>query len=334
MTNATVPERVRVSIGSAIMLGLTNGKLDALPTTAYLLTYINGRCSANCSFCPQARESRAKANMLSRVVWPPYPTIKVVEGIAKAVERRLVKRVCIQALNYPNVFSHILLLVKEIRSRTRVPISVSCQPLNPSHMKELAELGVERIGIALDTATEKLFTEIKGRKAGGPYSWKAHMNALAEAVKIFGKNKVTTHLIVGLGETEREMTMTIQRCLDMGVYPALFAFTPIPGTSLEKRPQPKISSYRRVQLAQFLITRKLTRYEKMRFNDKEQIIDFGVEKHVLEKTIKSGEPFETSGCPDCNRPYYNEKPGGTIYNFPRPLTKQEIISVENEVFLI
>ena len=37
----------------------------------------------------------------------------------------------------------------------------------------------------------------------------------------------------------------------------------------------------------------------------------------------SGEPFQTSGCPNCNRPFYNEQPGGILYNYPRPLTAEE-----------
>ncbi len=36
-----------------------------------------------------------------------------------------------------------------------------------------------------------------------------------------------------------------------------------------------------------------------------------------------GEPFRTSGCPDCNRPFYNEPPGGPLFNYPRPLTRAE-----------
>jgi len=37
----------------------------------------------------------------------------------------------------------------------------------------------------------------------------------------------------------------------------------------------------------------------------------------------TGEPFRTSGCPDCNRPFYNERPSGPLYNYPRPLTTEE-----------
>ena len=52
---------------------------------------------------------------------------------------------------------------------------------------------------------------------------------LSEALEVFGKGNVSTHIIVGLGETEKEAAQVIQRCVDMGVLPALFAFTPIRG---------------------------------------------------------------------------------------------------------
>jgi biotin synthase len=150
---------------------------------------------------------------------------------------------------------------------------------------------------------------------------------LEEAVDIFGKGKVSTHLIVGLGETENEMVETIQKCVDMGVLPALFAFTPIPGTALENNPQPPVQQYRCVQLARHLIFRGITRYEDMSFDGKGCITHFGVGKQILLQIIQTGEPFLTSGCPDCNRPYYNEKPSGPIYNYPRPLAKEEITKI-------
>lgn len=38
----------------------------------------------------------------------------------------------------------------------------------------------------------------------------------------------------------------------------------------------------------------------------------------------NGKAFETSGCPDCNRPYYNESPRGVIFNYYRLLVAGEI----------
>lgn len=325
------PKKVRVSLGSAIVLGLLKGKLDAAPTTAYLLTYSKGKCVANCGFCPQARGSRGRADMLSRVSWPVFLTNYVLNGIEKAVNNGEINRVCLQALNYPEVFTHLLAFTKAIYQYTKVPISVSCQPLNREDMKQLADAGAERIGIPLDAATEELFNKVKGRSAGGPYVWEEQFKLLSEAVEIFGKDKVSTHLIVGLGETEKEMVEAVQRCVDMGVLPALFAFTPIPGTALENNSQPPISVYRSVQLARHLIFHRIVRYEDMHFDEKGCISNFGVDKEVLMRIIQRGEPFLTSGCPNCNRPYYNEKPSGSIYNYPRPLTEKETAQTLQEL---
>jgi len=328
-----LPELVRVSLGSAVVLRLLKGKLDAMPRTLYLLTYRKDKCVANCGFCPQARGSRGRADMLSRVSWPVFPTRQVLRGIEKAVEDIRIGRVCLQALNYPEVFRHLLAFAKAVHSRVNVPISVSCQPLNRKNMQGLAEAEVERIGIPLDAATEELFEKVKGSSAGGPYVWEEQFKLLSEALEVFGKGKVSTHLIVGLGETEREMVEAIQRCVDMGVLPALFAFTPISGTVLEGNPQPAVTQYRRLQLARHLIFHEIMRYEDMLFDKEGGISDFGVDKEVLMHIVHEGKPFLTSGCPDCNRPYYNEKPSGPIYNYPRPLREKEIVQVTGELML-
>jgi biotin synthase len=327
------PKKIRVSVGSAIVLGLLSGKLDAAPTTAYLMTYRKGKCFANCGFCPQARESHSRADMLSRISWPAFPIEKILSGLDKAVIDDEIKRVCIQALNYPEVFTDLIALTRAIHQKVTVPISISCQPLNSENIRQLAEAGTERIGIPLDVATEELFDKIKGLSAGGPYRWEKQFKLLGKAVQIFGKGKISTHLIVGLGETEREMVNIIQKCVDIGVLPALFAFTPIAGTALERVPQPSIQKYRRIQIARHLIVHEIARYEDMRFYEEGCISDFGADKQTLLQIIQTGEPFLTSGCPNCNRPYYNEKPSGPIYNYPKEMAEKESSLIQKQLGL-
>lgn len=330
MRRGSLPEKIRVSIGSATILGLTKGMMDAKPTTTYLLTYRPEKCSANCGFCPQARMSKGRADMLSRVTWPPFPTERVISKMEYAVKTGLTKRVCIQALNYPTVFDDILNLTTEILSRVNVPISVSCQPLNRGKMERLREAGIDRISIPLDAATEEIFDRVKGRLAGGSYVWEKQREALEEAVQIFGRGFVSTHLIVGLGEEEREMVEMVQWCIDLGVYPGLFSFTSISGTTLENHPQPPLSCYRRIQLAHYLITHGKTRCESMRFSKDGRIVDFDVSKELFQ-LVRTGSPFVTSGCPNCNRPYYNERPGGPIYNYPKQPLPEEIVEIEKQI---
>ena len=322
--------QIRVSLGTAICLGLLEGKMTVNPSTAYLMTYIDGKCSANCGFCPQARNSKSSADLLSRVTWPSFPSYLVATALNDAFLAGKIKRVCIQALNVPNVFLHLEALVKEIKKHN-IPVSVSCQPLNSHDILLLKNAGVDRIGIALDAATETIFRKIKGDKTGSAYSWSYEISLLKEALSIFGIDHVSTHLIVGLGETEQEVTDIIQWCVNFGVLPALFAFTPICGTALEKQPQPNIASYRRLQLVRYLIVYGITCLERMRFSVNGEIVSFGVKTCTLETIINSGKPFQTSGCPDCNRPFYNERPSGPLYNYPKSLSEKEVDELKKQL---
>lgn len=313
---------VRISIGCAAKLGLLEARVDAEPTTLYMMTYTEGRCSANCAFCSQARSSKAPTRMLSRVTWPSFPLEDVLTKIMSDEYKENFRRICIQALNYPGVTSDLIEITKRIKATSDIPISVSCQPLTEYSMKTLAEIGVDRISIALDAASEGLFQRIKGDGVNGPYLWQVHLNNLSKAVKIFGNDKVTTHLIVGLGETDRELLELIQQLIDTGVNPSLFAFTPIKGTTLEEGKPPSIERYRAIQFSRYLLVNRKARDRDLAFNSKGKLT--GIKLNSKIEDLASSEAFMTAGCPGCNRPFYNERPRGPIYNYPRNLSDSEL----------
>jgi biotin synthase-related radical SAM superfamily protein len=323
-STATYPEKMRVSLGSSMVLGLLEGRLECAPTTAYLMTYSPSRCIANCGFCPQARCSTSRADLLSRVTWPVFPAQRVISAIETAYADRRICRVCVQTLNSPGAFSTLAAFIQCLKTCTSVPLSVSCPPTVREGFLELKAAGVERVSIALDAATPELFDMVKGAAGGGPYTWETHMRALREAVQVFGSGHVTTHLIVGLGETEEEMVNAISTCVEMGVLPALFAFTPVPGTRMGCRMPPDIAVYRRLQVARHLLVSGISKRERMRFDELGRLFCFGVEQRVLVNVVLSGKPFLTSGCPGCNRPFYNETPRGPTYNYAAEMSREEI----------
>jgi biotin synthase-related radical SAM superfamily protein len=324
-------EKIRVSVGTAGLLGLVRLHSDAEPTTAYLMTYTRGSCRANCAFCPQARESSSSRELLSRVVWPDFRLRAVIEGLRSRVGEERLRRVCIQALNYPSFAEDVCLIVTAILSETTVPISVSCPPMTKKEMERLKQVGVERIGLPLDCASPELFDGIKGSAVKGPYRWESHFMALKDALEIFGARKVSTHIIVGLGETEREAIEIIQEMHDMGVNPSLFAFTPIKGTKLQGLKRPGIGQYRRLQLARHLIVHGVSTVSSMKFGLEGRITDFGVDSSIKDHLISIGDPFMTAGCPDCNRPFYTESPRGPVYNYPKPLSEYDKKKVIDEL---
>jgi lipoyl synthase len=263
-------EKIRASIGTAVILGLEMAFMnrDNAPTTAYLQTYYPGRCAANCKFCAQAKTSEAKVDKIARGLYLPYDAELVIARLKKAAERKFIKRICIQTMNYPSLMNELLWIVRKLEAEVAAPISVSIFSMPAEQISRLRDAGVQKIVVPLDAPNEKIFDEIKGAKTASPYRWKSHLKTIDDALRIMGKDNVGTHLMVGLGETEQEIVSLLVELKSKGIYCALFAFTPIPGTQLAAQKPPSIESYRRVKLANYLIFHNLTQPEKVRFNEK------------------------------------------------------------------
>ncbi len=314
---------IRCSIGTAKVLGLKSLKIDALPTTAYLMA--GEKCHFNCAFCAQARESTARADLLSRVSWPLYPWKKVAEGLAglslrparnSAPEEVSLQRICFQVIQDQEALEQVKDWVRDLSQHSLIPVCVSAGPKSLDEVKELLALGVDHVSIALDAATPTVFARVKDG------SWEKRYALLLEGAQHF-PGHLATHLIVGLGESEEEMIRLIQDLQDHGITIALFAFTPVRGTRMEHMTPPALPHYRRVQAAHYLIRSGAARAEQFSFEGG-KLTDFGLRDEELHALLQDGEAFRTSGCSGCNRPYYNETPGEELYNYPQTLQPEEI----------
>jgi len=305
---------VRVSQGTASVAGLKEVKLAAAPTTASIM--IGEHCSQNCSFCAQSRSSQAKDGFLSRVPWPEFVQADTIIAVAQAYEEGKLKRVCLQVVANKEALEQAKDFLRKMRLRCKIPLSISCKVTSLEDIQELIAIGVEKIGLALDAATCETYQEIKGGDL------KARLEFLLTAGGKF-PGRIATHLIVGLGETEEEMIKLLWLCYSKGIRVGLFAFTPIKGTPLEGKNPPALDSYRRIQAARFLIEKDYRLADRFIFQAG-RLADFGMGLAELKEHLGSGRAFQTSGCPDCNRPFYNERPGTVLYNYPRPLTQEEL----------
>ena len=315
--------KINVSIGTVGVLGLTEVPMETAPTTAYLM--LGGRCALNCSFCAQARESESGALQLSRVTWPEYDLETVIEGLTGAVGRGEIKRACLQVTVGKDSFDQTLEAVKAIkRAVPDLPVDAAVLPRDFERIEALLEAGVDHIGIGLDAANQSIFERVKGDH------W-ARIWSLIEGITERHPGQVSVHIIVGLGETERDVVDVIQHLHDLGTTVGLFAFTPVRGTPLQNVPQPPLDAYRRMQAAHYLICERGVRMDGFDFSSTGRLLDLGVADR--EALLADGRAFQTSGCPDCNRPFYNERPGGVMYNFPRSLTAEEVRMALDELRL-
>jgi biotin synthase len=226
--------------------------------------------------------------MLSRIGWPEYKLDDFIHHLQPGLNFR---RVCIQCLNYPTVVDDVEEILAFVKAKVKLPVSICIHPVNLEEMKRLQKAGAQKIGIAVDACTPELFEKIKGAGRRGPYRWDHHLEAMQQALEVFG--------------------------------PGLFAFTAIRGTALEEMSQPALESYRRLQVLRYLVANKLVNREVVSADEKGKL-ELKTDVAWLRETLSSGEAFRVTGCSGCNRPYYNERPRGPMYNYPRPLSEDEV----------
>lgn len=336
---AESPDYVRTSLAAAITLKFEKGgfyRNARLNCINLLLTDGEG-CSANCAYCglSKVRPGNYTQKSFIRVKWPLYPTGQVVERIALLEDR--ISRVCLSMITRQRAVEDTIAIIKKIRARTKLPISCLVSPtvIQEKDLKTMKIEGVDKVGVAIDAANERLFSTLRGRTVRGPHTWKRYWQCLKEALSVFGKGNVGSHFIVGLGETEKEMLFAIQRVKDMGGETHLFSFFPEENSLLSNRLPPPISTYRRIQLGRYLIDEGRSRFERMEFDNEGRVRDFGCEVVEL---VRKGEPFMTSGCKGrdgsvaCNRPFANERPKEEIRNFPFPPEDDDIELIRKELW--
>ncbi len=309
--------KLKLSLGSAVVLGLREARMDAAPTTLYAM--LGEHCLGACRFCAQARDSDADPRFLSRVVWPEFDLDTVTARLPQTGQLR---RVCIQTVLAPRLEPQLVAVAEALHQASGLPVSVCMNPTSPTWLPKLRAAGVDRVGVGLDCATEETFNRIKPG-----FHWEGYHRFLDAIVDTFGTGSV--HLIIGLGDSDEGIVRRIQDTRDRHCTVALFAFTPVRGAKLDM-PAPDVGRYRAIQLVRFLITGGRARFEDMVF-DKGRLVEIHADPADIQHALHTGTPFRTSGCPDCNRPLYNERPGGVMYNYAAPLTEDERVLARQEL---
>jgi biotin synthase len=338
------PEHVRISTAAAMALGLKRGRIyrDVACGCINLIQNYPEGCYANCAYCGLARERPGdpEENSFIRVAWPLYTTAEIVERIAAKEASGEVGRVCISQVHDRRAYPDLLAILDQVHAAApQVPIAalVSAELLDETKLREIRDHGVDSIGIGLDGASEAIFNQTRGTGVRGPHTWAGHWQIARLARAIFGPRKVNLHVIVGLGETDRELVELLYQLHDEQIAAYLFAFNPEPGTALQHAPRAPLDRHRRVQLAKFLIEERGLPRGAVRFRESGAITGIAAPAGLVDAAITSGEPFMTDGCPDrhgtmtCNRPYGSYRPGEPFRDYPFTPTADDLAVIRGEL---
>ena len=328
------PEFAKMSHATAISLGLMHNRMyrGAVNRCVNLLVHYPEGCSANCAYCGLAKKRPGTYGEKSfiHVEWPLFSMTEIIDAVNQAPG--YVKRTCISMITNGKCKAHTLTMTEQLTRATKLPVSILTSPtiLDEDFLYEAKHCGADKVGVALDLATPGLFDRYRGKGVSGPHRWEKYWQFMKDSLAVFGPHNVGAHLMVGMGETEKEIVTLMDQLWQMGVDNHLFSFFAEEDSSLGNIPQPPWPTYLRIQLARHLIENEMSTSDQMEFNEKGSIVDFGVDPERLEAAIQSGIPFMTTGCLDdngevaCNRPFGNCLPDVQQWNYPYRPNREEI----------
>jgi len=349
--NMRSPEYVQMSTAAAITLGVTGGRMHRTSCTRclnLLLTYPEG-CRANCAYCGLARHREAERDYADRnfirVDWPAVPLEQTIDIVARDANTPF-HRMCISMITHPRSDQDTVTVLKKWTDRIdpkAIPVSILSNPttMTREDVKRLHGLGADIFTVALDAATPEIFDRTRGNGVQSPHSWRKYWEILLDARDIFGPQKFGAHIIVGMGETERDVLALVQQLVDLGGHSHMFCFFPEKGSLMDHLPATPRDQWRRVQLARYLIDYREIRFEDMQFDDAGRVIDFGVREEELEEVIAKGTAFRTSGCPGkfaddisaCDRPY-GDSPPSNIASYPFQPNGNDLRTIRKQLKIV
>lgn len=195
-----------------IVRGELEPALCHCPEQAYLT--ISGRCIYDCKFCPVPilkGETKSIEKILHLVERAEkigrLRAIDLTSGVAESPEKEV--DAAVEA-------------VKALRARYGLPIRVSNSPTDTSS-EDLYETGATEIKYNVETMDLEIFS----RNCPG-LSLSSVLRSLEKAVEIFGKNRVSSNFILGLGESDYSVLSGVNRLAEMGVIPVLRPISPHP----------------------------------------------------------------------------------------------------------
>ena len=229
------PEGVAILRGDVeIACGQLVDPLLHCPEQAYIT--VSERCIYDCKFCavPKLQGGVKSRQTVRKMVEDARKTgklhcISLTSGVEESPE--------LEAKRVAEVVSDLLSF--------GVPIGVSISPF-PGVNQILKDAGADEVKYNLETVDRELFDRI----CPG-ISFQEILDALQEAVAVFGRNRVFSNVLVGLGESNETLARGIDMLTEMGVLPVLRAAYPHPlrlGEVEINRPSPE----RLLEMARYL----------------------------------------------------------------------------------
>lgn len=214
-------------------IALLHGK-DCLATTV-LQRCVHWKTGSKCRFCATEASLSAQQTIARKT------PVQLAEVARAAKETDGVTHMVLTSGTGDPPGSEIAYLaecVRAIKACAGIPVQVQiAPPENLSLMDELADAGVESLGIHIESFDFEVLSKVAPVKAG--IGLDHYEKAWKHAVELFGVNQVSSFIIAGLGENPATIAWGSEYLADIGVYPFIVPLRPIPGSEFTHAAPPQ-----------------------------------------------------------------------------------------------
>jgi len=208
---------------------IARGKLEPAPAHCPDQAFITlcERCIFDCKYCPVPR--------LQGHVKSEEEVLDIVDEVMRAGTLKAISLTSGVETSIEGEVERVLKLLPSLK-KYNVPIGVSVYPTEGCSRK-FHDAGVAEVKYNVETMDREIF-----RKVCGDLSLDYILDRLKEAVDIFGKNRVFSNFIIGLGESNASVREGVEILAKIGVIPVLRPVNPHPlrsGDCFTERPSPE-----------------------------------------------------------------------------------------------
>ncbi|MGZ4880317.1 MAG: radical SAM protein [Halobacteriota archaeon] len=194
-----------------IVRGHLEDAIAHCPEQAYIT--VSEVCMFDCRYCPvpllggSVKDQSDVETAIARILADPnlahkLNAIALTSGVEESPQREV---------------ERIATIVSALRAKYQLPIGVSVYPTENS-TKLLKEAGADELKYNVETMDRQIFKTMCPE-----LSLEFIMGALKDAVEIFGRNKVFSNILVGLGEDDDAIINGMEELIKIGVIPILRA---------------------------------------------------------------------------------------------------------------
>lgn len=177
-------------------------------------------CSRNCMYCPLPL-NKEKTEFMDRSRF-----LKEIEGLDAAKVKGIGFTSGIPGgWSYEDLIGEMSQIIMALRKKygQELTISANPPPVGRNLIVKLQEAGLSEIRINIEVFNRDLFT-----KLCPGYDFEQTCEAIGNAVQIFGKNRVSTNMVIGLGETDEDVCSGIEYFARLGVITILSPLDIVP----------------------------------------------------------------------------------------------------------